>query len=351
MAWCTDVKNATTHYSKSPAWNGKTFENQRPTKMGRPDFATMKRFFFERGRREPPGPLPSQAVDPIVYQGHPHQGIRVTWLGHSTAWIEIGGFTILIDPVWCHRSSPTQLAGPKRFQPVPIPLHELPVPNVLLVSHDHFDHLDKRAVIDLARRDARIITPLGVGARMRDWGIAAAQIHEIDWNETWEPLPGLAIHALPAQHFSGRSVSDRNATLWAAWCMEVSTSRSTQRVFFGGDGGLDAENFAAIGKRFGGFDLTMLEIGAADPAWADIHLGPANALTAHELLSGGVFLPVHWATFNLGLHDWDFPGEELLRLLSLRTETRPTIALPKLGQSIVIGESMPKDPWWRSVVA
>jgi L-ascorbate metabolism protein UlaG (beta-lactamase superfamily) len=312
--------------------------------MAGPDFSTMRRFFFERGRREPPGALPSQPVDDSVLHGPPHQGIRVTWLGHSTAWIEIGGYTILIDPVWCQRSSPMQFAGPKRFQPVPLALADIPLPDVVLISHDHFDHLDKLAIVALSKRDVRIVTPLGVGNRLVRWGIAEHKIHEIDWNETWEPLPGLAIHALPAQHFSGRSMIDRNSTLWAAWCIERATSTHNQRIFFGGDGGLDEENFAAIGKRFDGFDLTMLEIGAADPAWHEIHLGPKNALIAHERLQGKILLPVHWATFNLALHDWDFPGEELLRL---HAAAKATIALPKIGQSIVVGQHLPQRPWWR----
>ena len=154
-------------------------------------------------------------------------------------------------------------------------------------------------------------------------------------------IPGrLSIVATPARHFSGRGLFDRNTTLWTSWVIRG----ATQRVYFGGDGGLDPA-FEEIGRRFGPFALTMLEICASDPAWAEIHLGPQNAVVAHRLLKGGVLLPIHWGTFNLGLHAWYAPPEELLRaVVGYDTE----LALPRIGQSFVVGVALPTEPWWRA---
>lgn len=328
---------------RSPAWNGRTFQNLVPSEvMGDNRLRTMARFFFERAEREPPGPLPSVAVDGAVLAGHAAAGVRATWLGHSTVFVEIGGRRVLVDPVWSERASPVGFAGPKRFQPVPIALADLPLPDLVVVSHDHYDHLDRETVVSLAARGARFVTALGVGAHLEGWGITAASITELDWWESFEPAPGLTVRALPARHFSGRGLHDRNRTLWASWSLEA----GGHRVHFGGDGGFDGDAFAAIGERCGPFDLTMLEIGAFDAAWAAIHLGPQNAVRAHALLRGQVLLPIHWGTFNLGLHAWDEPIEELL-VAAQRAGAR--IALPRIGESVVAGAPLPTTPWWRAL--
>jgi L-ascorbate metabolism protein UlaG (beta-lactamase superfamily) len=328
-------------FRRSPAWNGDGFTNRLPSPLvSARNLTLVGRFLFERAEREPPAPLPSVPVDTRVLDGRPHDGLRVTWLGYSTALIEIAGRRVLIDPVWSERASPFTWSGPKRFQPVPVALERVPLPDVVLVSHDHYDHLDRATVVALARRGARFVTALGVGARLEAWGIDAARVTELDWWQEELPVEGLTIRALPARHFSGRSVGDRNRTLWASWSIEAGGAR----LYFGGDGGLDEEMFAEIGRRVGPFDLTLLEIGAFDPAWGTIHLGPENALVAHRLLGGRAFLPVHWGTFNLGLHAWDAPVEELLAA-ARGTDVR--IALPRLGESVVAGERLPCEPWWR----
>jgi L-ascorbate metabolism protein UlaG (beta-lactamase superfamily) len=328
-------------FRRSPAWNGRGFQNRLATTVMQGGSArTMSRFLFERAEREPPGPLPSVPVDPAVLAGPVFDGLRVTWLGHSTALIEIAGRRVLLDPVWSERASPVQFGGPKRFQPVPVALEAVPVPDAVLISHDHYDHLDRASVLAWAARGARFVTALGVGVHLESWGIASEQITELDWWQECAPVPGLAIRALPARHFSGRGLLNRNSTLWAAWSIEA----GGLHAFFGGDGGLDEEGFAEIGARVGPFDLTMLEIGAFDPAWGDIHLGPQNAVRAHQLLRGKALLPVHWGTFNLGLHAWDAPAEELL-IATRDTDVR--LALPALGQSVIAGGALPTEPWWR----
>jgi L-ascorbate metabolism protein UlaG (beta-lactamase superfamily) len=272
-------------------------------------------------------------------------GLRATWLGHSTVLIEIDGLRVLTDPVWAQRASPTQLAGPKRFQPVPLALKALPRLDAVVISHDHYDHLDMATVKELvALQDVPFITSLGVGAHLQAWGVPPQRIVELDWWEHWQaPSAELRIHAAPSQHFSGRSLKDRNATLWSSLVIET----PKHRVFFSGDTGLTGE-YAAIRERFGPFDLVMLEVGAFHPSWGDIHLGPENALKALQLLGGGAFLPVHWGTFSLALHDWDQPAETLLEL---GPKQGTQLLMPRLGEAVEPAHGELAAPWWRAAGA
>jgi L-ascorbate metabolism protein UlaG (beta-lactamase superfamily) len=327
---------------RSPAWAGDRFRNRLETKLSaRPSLSVLRRLAFEGELRRPSAPLPSQPVARAVLSGPAHDGVRATWLGHSTTLVEIGGRRVLLDPVWAERASPSDLFGPKRFQPVPLAIEAVPMPDVIIVSHDHYDHLDRDAILSFAARGARFVTTLGVGARLEQWGVDSTRVTQLDWWEQHSPVEGLAIHALPARHFSGRSLTDRDRTLWASWAIEA----NGQRVFFGGDGGMDEENFAAIGARFGGFDLTMLEVGAFDPSWASIHLGPERALEAQALLRSRLLLPVHWGTFDLAMHAWDEPVETLI---ALARGTDVALALPRIGESVVAGERQSPRAWWRA---
>jgi L-ascorbate metabolism protein UlaG (beta-lactamase superfamily) len=252
---------------------------------------------------------------------------------------------VLTDPVWAQRASPTQLAGPKRFQPVPLALKALPRLDAVVISHDHYDHLDMATVKELvALQDVPFITSLGVGAHLQAWGVPPQRIVELDWWEHWQaPSAELRIHAAPSQHFSGRSLKDRNATLWSSLVIET----PKHRVFFSGDTGLTGE-YAAIRERFGPFDLVMLEVGAFHPSWGDIHLGPENALKALQLLGGGAFLPVHWGTFSLALHDWDQPAETLLEL---GPKQGTQLLMPRLGEAVEPAHGELAAPWWRAAGA
>ncbi|MFO0561367.1 MAG: MBL fold metallo-hydrolase [Polyangiales bacterium] len=328
---------------RSPAWAEDRFANRIETKLEmRPSLSVLKRFAFEGDLRRPPAPLPSIPVSDAVLRGPAYDGVRATWLGHSTTLIEIAGRRVLLDPVWSERASPSDLFGPRRFQPVPLAIEAMPLPDVIVLSHDHYDHLDYDAVLSFARRGARFVTALGVGARLERWGVDGAQITELDWWERREAVDGLTIHALPARHFSGRSIADRDRTLWASWVIEA----NGQRVFFGGDGGMDEDNFARIGEAFGGFDLAMLEVGAFDPAWASIHLGPENAVRAMKLMRSKTLLPVHWGTFDLALHAWDEPIEQLV---TFAKDTDLALALPRIGESVALERPLPSRAWWRAV--
>jgi len=305
---------------------------------------TISEFLCGGQRRTPKAPLPSQS--PLAGWAKPVEtGLRATWLGHSTVLLELDGARVLTDPVWGERASPVTFAGPKRFQAVPIPVTALPALDAVIVSHDHYDHLDYPTILELAKRDVPFFTSLGVGAHLQAWGVPAERITELDW---WEHarVPGteLVISAAPSQHFSGRGLGSRNATLWSSFVV-----RGPQHsVFFSGDTGLTPE-YSAIRQHFGAFDLVMLEVGAFHESWGDIHLGPEHALDALQLLGGGKFLPVHWGTFNLAIHAWDEPAETLLRLAP---ERGAELVMPLLGEPVEPARVAPLvNPWWRAVAA
>ncbi len=328
----------------SPRWIGERFRNLHPILPGLRSSTipppSLGDFLCGGERRVPRGPLPS--LDPLDTWRRAPDRLRVTWLGHSTLLIEIDGYRVLTDPVWGKRASPSSLAGPKRFQPVPVALKALPPVDLVIVSHDHYDHLDYPTIRELAKTQVPFVTSLGVGAHLEAFGVAPERITELDW---WESLNlrGLEVTAAPSQHFSGRGLKDRNTTLWSSFV--VRTDR--HKVFFSGDTGLTTE-YERIRERLGPFDLVMLEVGAFHPAWGDMHLGPENAITAATLLGGGAFLPIHWGTFALAMHAWDQPAE-VLHDLAPKSGVR--LLMPRLGQAVEPARGDAVDPWWRGVDA
>ena len=331
----------------SPLWQGEGFRNQYPIAAGLRDASvpmpSLRDLLWPGGRRVPRAPLP--ALDPRAPWLHePQSGLRATWLGHSTVLLEVDGWRVLTDPVWGRRASPLIGVGPRRFQPVPLALRELPAVDAIVVSHDHYDHLDYPTIRALARSDVPFVTSLGVGAHLQAWGIAPERIHELDWWDSWTvPNTGLSITAAPSQHFSGRTLKTRNSTLWSS--MVVRGPRHA--VFFSGDTGLSGE-YAAIRARLGPFDLALLEVGAYYPAWGDMHLGPDHALQALALLGHPPLLPVHWGTFALALHDWDQPPE---RLLELAPRAGVQLVMPRLGEPVQPAHAERVQPWWRQGAA
>ena len=332
----------------SPLWAGDGFRNRHPVLPGLRDNTaprpTLSEFLCGGNRRVPQAPLPSLDPRPL-WSRPPASGLRATWLGHSTLLIEIDGHRVLTDPVWGTRASPTRLAGPKRFQPVPVALAGLPEVDVVVISHDHYDHLDYPTLRALAKSRVPFVTSLGVGAHLEAWGIAPERITELDWWQSHQvPGTGLEISAAPSQHFSGRGLKDRNATLWSS--MVIRGDR--HRVFFSGDTGLTTE-YATIREHFGRFDLALLEVGAFHPSWGDIHLGPENALKALALLGRPPLLPIHWGTFSLALHAWDAPAEELL---ALAPQHAATLLMPRLGEPVQPAQPVGGVvPWWRDNAA
>lgn len=325
----------------SRQWRDGVFRNTAPVGPGLKSspLPLLGEFFFSGAERTPRAALPLSDPRP-AWARAPETGLRLTWLGHSTALLELDGARVLTDPVFGERASPLSFAGPRRFHPVPVALSELPPLDLVVLSHDHYDHLCRDTMAALARMSVPIVTALGVGARLEALGIDAPRITELDWHESAQVGP-LRVTAAPSQHFSGRAVGDRNHTLWASWVLEG----TRHKVFFSGDTGLTDE-LRSIGERYGPFDLVMLEVGAWNEAWGDIHLGPKNALKAFDMLGGGALLPVHWGTFNLALHAWDEPAETLLAAAGDRR-----IVTPGLGRVVELAHVEGATPWWREVVA
>ena len=323
---------------------GRKFENPVPTQLGgfRLIVKLLPLYYANREQKTPAEPVGPFRTDVSAYDAAPASGLRVTWFGHSASLLEIDGARVLIDPVWDERAAPVQWFGPKRFFPPTLPLEQLPRIDAVLISHDHYDHLGKGTIQRLARLmpGVRWVTSKGVSASLRKFGVAATSITELDWTES-VAIGELTVTSAPSRHFSGRGMTNRNETLWGSFVLKG----PKHTVYYGADSGW-WEGFEEIGKAYGPFDLTLLEIGAYHPLWGDIHLGPDNAVKAFEALGGeGLLMPIHWGLFDLALHGWRQP---MTRLLELVAELGTTIWSPEPGRptEVVAGTTVLAD-WWR----
>ena len=325
---------------KSPQFKDGKFRNAEPSRMlNTSNREMLRRQFFGKEQRAPLKPVPVVARSASDYATPPASGLRATWIGWATVLVEIDGRRVLTDPIWSERCSPSTLVGPKRFHAPPIPLNELPPIDAVVISHDHYDHLDMDTIRELAKRGTHFFMGLGIGAHFEKWGIAASQVHELDWNETFDHH-GLAITATPARHYSGRNPRHGNETLWASWVVKG----PGHRFYFSGDTGYSG-HFRAIGAAHGPFDLALIKIGASDPSWSDIHMTPEEAVQAHRDVRGKVMLPVHWATFNLAFHAWGDPADQAL---AAAAKSGATIVVPRPGQFVELGAALPAaETWWR----
>ena len=346
-----ETAGATTNYLlPSRRLKGK-FQNPVPTKVGTLGliFKAMPLYIKNHEQRTPlvpPGPF---VTVPGVFANAPESGLRVTWFGHSGMLLEIDGVRLLVDPVWEQRASPRQWFGPKRFFPPTIALEDLPPLDGILTSHDHYDHMGEQTIRRLANLEcaanARWITALSVGSLLRSWGVAPEQVVELDWmKETVvksELGAKLLVTALPARHFSGRSLFHRFETLWGSYVLKG----ARHCLYFGADSGW-WEGFEQIAERFGPFDLTMLEIGAFNELWKEIHLGPDNAAKVFRTMRNeGLLMPIHWGLFDLALHAWKQPIE---RMIQVAEESGISLWSPEPGQptEVVAGKPL-LDPWWK----
>lgn len=317
--------------------------NPVPTTVGK--FSTILKviwlFLTNKNERTPKKGLGPFRTDPRVYETLPASGLRVTWMGHSSMLIEMDGARILVDPVWEERASPVEWFGPKRFFSAPLPLNQLPPIDVILLSHDHYDHLGAHTVRCLTQLEATAksqwVTTLGVGSILARLGVNAKNITELDWTGSTQ-VSGLTMTALPARHFSGRSIFNRFETLWASFVI----AGPNHRIYYGADSG-EWEGFQEIGQTYGPFDLTMLEIGAFDPLWADIHMGPDGAARTFRAMGNqGLLMPVHWGLFDLALHAWQQPIEQLFAAEDLKIWAPE----PGIPTEIRRGAELRSD-WWK----
>ena len=341
---------------------GRKFQNPVSTTVMGPDkmLKILWAFVTNKAERVPKSPLGPFHTDPNIYLHPPASGLRITWMGHSSSLIEIDGLRILIDPVWDKRASPVSWAGPKRFFPAPLPLEDLPTLDAILISHDHFDHLGVSTIQTLAQLDqtknARWITSLGVGKFLSDHWVDSKQIVELDWTKsvtlTARQLTDyqtrgnrnprqLTITALPARHFSGRGLGNRFETLWSSFVLRG----EDHNVYFGADSGM-WDGFSEIAEQFGPFDLTMLDTGAYNEMWKDIHMGPDGAAEAFVAMGApGLLMPIHWGLFDLALHSWRQPIERITAIAD-QIELRLWSPQPGLPTEVIANREH-RSNWWK----
>jgi L-ascorbate metabolism protein UlaG (beta-lactamase superfamily) len=318
-----------------------TFSNHAPVKragLGKTLGIFYKMLFRKPRNTRPVGAIPVQPLTREQLLAAPdHSVFR---LGHSTVLLKMRGKFWLTDPVFAERASPFSWAGPKRFHAPPISLEDLPPLEAVILSHNHYDHLDRKAVIQLADKTRYFLAPLGVGDILVKWGVDASQVRQLDWWQGSE-VDGIHFVATPAQHFSGRGLFDSNQTLWCSWVM----IDGARRVFFSGDTGY-FDGFKRIGEQYGPFDLTLMETGAYNVDWPHVHMQPEQTLQAHIDLKGRWLLPIHNGTFDLAFHAWHEPFD---RIMALAWERNVSITTPAMGQAFSLNQPERGVAWWLEV--
>ena len=324
----------------SPRYRDRQFHNSEPSSALVPGTdAGMAKSMLTRGSMgRPRAPIPLATPLAPAQAG----AAAVTWYGHSSVLVEVDGYRVLADPVWSERVSPSAAVGPARMHAVPVSLEDLPVVDAIVISHDHYDHLDMATVkILMHSQKAPFVVPVGIGAHLRHWKVPENRIVELDWDES-TTIGDLVLTCTEARHFSGRGLV-RNTTQWASWVF----AGPNHRVFFGGDSGY-TPRFVELGKKYGPFDLTLLPVGAYDVRWPDIHMNPEEAVQTHADLNlgdakRGVFVPIHWATFNLAFHSW---SEPIVRLTETAAGVGTTVAVPMPGGRIDALSATAPSKWW-----
>jgi L-ascorbate metabolism protein UlaG (beta-lactamase superfamily) len=330
------------HVYTSQLIDGEYYGGTRPMDGSFTDFvSTTWDFLFSGSNRTPDVELPRQPVD-LSHFNNPGEGqLSATWIGHSSLLINIDGYRILTDPVFEKRVS---IFGPTRFNgEVPLDIGQIAAIDAVIISHDHYDHLNRYSIDALNSKTHRFVVPMAVGDRLVKWGVPRAKIVELDWWEEYRFDQHLMIAATPAQHFSGRGLTDRNKTLWASWVVAT----PGHKLFFSGDSGY-FDGFKQIGGTYGPFDLTFIECGAYNTAWAKVHMFPEETVQAHIDLGGKVLHPIHWGTFNLALHPWYEPME---RLTTAADAAQVETATPMVGGTTDLYRPNTHTQWWRRAIA
>jgi len=333
-------------YSDSIAFNSTngSFENRRPElieKMRAENsiWTMLQEWFVEREDGTPTSKLPEQAINFVEFL-KPSEYTKLIWLGHSSFLLNISNTIVLVDPVFSEYAAPVRFLVP-RFQGAVVSIEQLPAIDIVLISHDHYDHLDQKSVQYFVDKPTQIIAPLGVGVHLKRWGVAAGKIIEKDW---WAShvVNGIKFTAAPAQHFSGRDGINNNETLWASWILTSEQSR----LYFSGDSGYDT-HFKEVGERYGPFDLSVMENGQYDAAWAAVHMFPQETVQAHTDLNAKRLLPVHWGMFELAYHKWYDPVEAL----SIVADAQGVELLtPMLGEMIELDDAIETMRWWQDLM-
>lgn len=295
---------------------------------------------FDSTQRKPASPLPVQPADLSKFHAESPGSLHVTWLGHSSLLLNLEGVRLILDPVFTNRAT---LLGPRRFNgDTPVDPRVIESVDAVLISHNHYDHLNRQSIQVLAPKTERFLVPLGVGATLERWGVPRVKITELDWWNSAPVFKGIQVTSTPAQHFSSRSLTDRNATLWTSWVI----SGQKYRVFYSGDSGYFS-GFREIGERYGPFDITFLESAAYNELWRPVHMFPEEVAQAHLDLQGRLLHPIHWGTYSLAAHSWYEPMQRLARAAdSLEIQ----LVLPVCGETSSLPGPFPVERWWEPLV-
>ncbi len=319
--------------------NGK-FQNLTETDVsGDMNYTKTLSEYFTKGNKVPDWSIPVNKISSETISKTSDSTTKITWFGHSALLLEIDGKKIFLDPMLGDVPAPHPFLGSKRFNDtLPLAIENIPNLDAVLISHDHYDHLDYGSIKKLKDRVGHFYVPLGVGAHLISWGVPEEKITEMDW---WEStiFSGVQLTATPSRHFSGRGFTDRFSTQWSSWVIKG----KKDNIYFSGDSGYDS-HFKEIGDKFGPFDLAIMECGQYDAQWPLIHMMPEETVQATIDVKGKVLLPIHWGSFKLGLHSWTDPIE---RVTKEAASKNIAIATPIIGEAVTVGEPIPTSEWWK----
>ncbi len=317
-----------------------SFANIEETVLMRKGVSTikvLKSFINKQKTTEPTGIVPHVRTDLKKLDADKPQ---IVWFGHSSYLICSAGFNILVDPVFSGNASPFPLFAKAFKGSNCYGVEDMPDVDLLVLTHDHYDHLDYTTITRLDKKVTRIVTSLGVGQHLEYWGINAAKITELNWWEKTIVNNQIQLTATPARHFSGRGIK-RGATLWSSFILDL----HGKRIFIGGDSGYDS-SFVTIGEKYGPFDLAILENGQYNENWPDIHMMPEEVVLAAKDLNAASLLPVHWGKFSLSLHAWNEPAQ---RVVKAATSAGQTIIMPRIGEVVTLSQKREWPEWWNTI--
>lgn len=331
---------ASSHYNKEE----KIFMNRRPKlvkemRKRAMSLATFKEWFAKGDNRVPTKKLPEVKPDMVDFV-KPSEEIKVVWFGYSTFLLNMNGKIILVDPVFSGSAAPFSFMV-KRFQKPVLELAELPTIDVVVISHDHYDHLDMESIKFFKDKKTQFLTPLGVGSHLVGWGIDKKKITELDWWQNHQ-IDGFEFIATPAQHFSGRDGINDNSTLWASWIIR----NEKHNIYFSGDSGYDT-HFKDIGDKYGPFDIAFIENGQYNVKWREVHMLPEESVNAYFDLKAKRYFPVHWGMFELSFHSW---YEPIVTINKAAKEKGINLVSPKLGEVILVNDQYENKAWWEELI-
>jgi len=327
-------------YSKLPNYKDGTFHNTKKINMDM-SFKDMRKLMKEfMNPSEEIAPKINIPVTKLAGNFQKDSINKLIWFGHSSFILRIDGKTLLFDPVFNDNVSPVPFFGRKRFSKnYVVNPEDLDTIDAIIISHDHYDHLDYSSIKKLKDKTKRFITPLGVASHLRSWNIPEDKITELNWWQKTQ-IDSIQLVLTPSQHFSGRGLSDRNTTLWGSWTI----LGTKNKIYFSGDGGY-GPHFSEIGEKYGPFDLALMECGQYNQKWHDIHMFPEETLQASKDIGAKNVLPVHWGAFTLALHDWTDPVE---RAVKVAKEQNIHLITPTIGQNLIIDSlsNLKTSKWW-----